>query len=116
AGIKREVSSSTPTATQIYQRDAAGVVSIKALTSEGDDTGTGIVLNNEGLILTNNHVIAESANVTVSPGKSSNLSRAATIVGTDADSDLALIKVDPSGLGLKPLKLVSSTSVQVGDH
>jgi putative serine protease PepD len=115
AGVKREVSSSTPTATQIYQRDAAGVVSIKTLTSEGGDTGTGIVLDNEGLILTNNHVIAEGTSITVSPGKSSNLSRAATIVGTDADSDLALIKVDPSGLGLKPLKLVSSTSVQVGD-
>jgi hypothetical protein len=54
AGTRREVSSSTPTATQIYQRDAAGVVSIKALTQAGGDTGTGIVLNEEGLILTNN--------------------------------------------------------------
>ena len=115
AGTRREVSSSTPTATQIYQQDAAGVVSIKALTQEGGDTGTGIVLNNEGLILTNNHVIAEGTSITVSPGKSSTLTRTATIVGADANSDLALIKVDPSGLGLKPLKLVSSTSVQVGD-
>lgn|GEM_PF-6998051 len=45
AGTTREVSTSTPTATQIYQRDAAGVVSIKALTQDGGDTGTGIVLN-----------------------------------------------------------------------
>lgn len=114
-GTRREVATSTSTATQIYQHDSAGVVSIKALTSEGGDTGTGIVLNNEGLILTNNHVISEGTSITVSPGKSSNLTRTATVVGADANSDLALIKVDPSGLGLKPLKLVSSASVQVGD-
>jgi putative serine protease PepD len=116
AGSRQEVSStSTPTATQVYQRDASGVVSIKAVTADGEDTGTGIVLNDEGLILTNNHVIAEGTSIAVSPGKSSSLSRAATVIGADANSDLALIKVDPSGLGLQPLKLVSSSPVQVGD-
>jgi putative serine protease PepD len=112
---RRDVSSSAPTATQIYQRDSSGVVSIKAVTADGEDTGTGIVLNESGLILTNNHVISEAQQVTVSPGKSSSLTRAATLVGADANSDLALIKIDPTGLGLKPLKLVNSSSVQVGD-
>jgi putative serine protease PepD len=115
AGSRREVSTTTPTATQIYQRDSTGVVSIKAVTADGGDTGTGIVLNDEGLILTNNHVISEGTSLTVSPGKSSNLTRSATVVGADANSDLALIKVNPSGLGLEPLKLVSSSSVEVGD-
>jgi putative serine protease PepD len=114
-GTTREVSSTTPTATQIYQRDSSGVVSIKSVNADSEDTGTGIVLNEEGLILTNNHVIAEAESITVSPGKSSNLSRQATLVGANANSDLALIKVDPSGLGLKPLKLASSSPVQVGD-
>jgi putative serine protease PepD len=114
-GNRQEVSSTTPTASQVYQRDASGVVSIKAITTDGEDTGTGIVLNDEGLILTNDHVIAEGTSITVSPGKSSNVSRSATVVGVDANSDLALIKVDPSGLGLQPLKLVSSSSAQVGD-
>jgi putative serine protease PepD len=109
------VSSTTPTATQVYQRDAAGVVSIKATTAEGGDSGTGIVLNEEGLILTNNHVISEGTSLTVSPGKSTSVTRTASVVGTDPDSDLALIKINPSGLGLHPLKLVSSSSVQVGD-
>jgi putative serine protease PepD len=113
---RRDVSSSTtPTATQIYKRDASGVVSIKATTAEGADTGTGIVLNDEGLILTNNHVVSEAASISVSPGKSSNVTRTVSLVGADADSDLALIKVDPSGLGLQPLKLASSSSVEVGD-
>ncbi len=114
-GSRREVSSTTLTATQIYEQDASGVVSIKATTPDGGDTGTGIVLNDEGLMLTNNHVISEATSIVVSPGKSSSSTRAATVVGADADSDLALIKVDPSGLGLHPLKLVGSSSVQVGD-
>jgi putative serine protease PepD len=114
-GVRRSVASTAPTATQIYQQDSSGVVSIKTVSEGGGDTGTGIVLNSEGLILTNNHVISDGLSITVSPGKSSNVSRPATVVGADANSDLALIKIDPSGLGLVPLKLVSSSSVQVGD-
>ncbi len=114
-GTRREVSTSAPTATEIYKRDSSGVVSIKATTAQGGDSGTGIVLNEEGLILTNDHVISEGTSLTVSPGASSNLTRSATVVGADPNQDLALIKVDPSGLGLKALKLVSSSSVEVGD-
>ena len=114
-GTRREVSASTPTATQIYKRDSTGVVSIKATTAQGGDSGTGIVLNEEGLILTNDHVISEGTSLTMSPGTSSNLTRTATVVGAVPNEDLALIKVDPSGLGLKALKLVSSSSVEVGD-
>ena len=115
AGGRREVSSTALTATQIYQQDAPGVVSIQAVTAAGEDTGTGIVIDGEGLILTNNHVISEATSIMVSPGKTSNLTRAATLVGADPASDLALIKIDPAGLGLKSLKLVSSSSLQVGD-
>ena len=114
-GVAKDVSANTPTATQVYQRDASGVVSIKVTNADGGDSGTGIVLNDEGLILTNNHVIAEGMSISVSPGKSTSVTRSASVVGTDPNSDLALIKVNPSGLGLKPLKLVSSNSVQVGD-
>jgi putative serine protease PepD len=114
-GVTKDVSSTTPTATQVYRRDASGVVSIKATNAGGGDSGTGIVLNDEGLILTNNHVISEGTGITVSPGRSTNLTRTASVVGTDPNSDLALIKVNPNGLGLQPLKLVSSSSVQVGD-
>ena len=115
-GVRREVAATaTPTATQIYQSDSPGVVLIKAVTSEGEDLGTGIVLNEQGLILTNDHVIKQATSLTVSPGTSASTTRAATLVGEEANQDLALIRVNPSGLGLKPLKLVSSSSVQVGD-
>lgn len=115
AGVRREVASTALTATQIYQRDSAGVVSIKAVTSEGEDSGTGIVLNEQGLILTNNHVIAGASSITVSPGESPSVTRTATLVGQEVNSDLALIRIDPSGLGLKPLSLVSSSQARVGD-
>jgi S1-C subfamily serine protease len=73
------------------------------------------VLDNQGLILTNDHVVQGASSISVSPGGSSSATRSATFVGEEANDDLALIRVDPSGLGFKPLKLVSSTSVQVGD-
>jgi putative serine protease PepD len=115
AGSRREVSSTAPTATQIYERDSKGVVAIKVLTSEGEDEGTGIILNEKGLILTNDHVVKGATSITVDASGSSNTTRAATLVGEEANKDLALIRVDPSGLGLKPLTLASSSSVQVGD-
>jgi putative serine protease PepD len=116
AGARREVASTaTPTATQIYRQDSTGVVAIKAVTAEGEDEGTGIVLNDQGLILTNDHVIKGATSLSVDASGSSNKTTSATIVGEEANQDLALIKVDPSGLGLKPLTLASSSSVQVGD-
>jgi putative serine protease PepD len=116
AGARREVASTaTPTATQIYRQDSTGVVAIKAVTAEGEDEGTGIVLNDQGLILTNDHVIKGATSLSVDASGSSNKTTSATIVGEEANQDVALIKVDPSGLGLKPLTLASSSSVQVGD-
>jgi putative serine protease PepD len=115
AGTRRAVASTALTATQIYRQASAGVVAIKAVTSQGADSGTGIVLNDKGLILTNDHVVAGASSLTVAAKGSSSLTRTATLVGEEANQDLALIKVDPSGLGLKPLSLASSKSAQVGD-
>ncbi len=115
SGSRRDVATGTPTATQIYQQDSPGVVSIKAVTADGEDSGTGIVLNEQGLILTNDHVVAGATSLTVSSHGTASDAHTATLVGEEANEDLALVHVDPSGLGLKPLKLVSSSSVQVGD-
>jgi putative serine protease PepD len=114
-GTRRAVASTALTATQIYKQSSPGVVLIKAITPRGADSGTGIVLNDKGLILTNDHVIAGASSLTVAAGGSSTATRSAKLVGEEANSDLALIRVDPRGLGLKPLSLASSSSVQVGD-
>ena len=114
-GSRREVSASELSATKIYERDSGGVVAIRAVTADGEDLGTGIVLNNEGLVLTNDHVIAGASSIVAGPGTSPKTTKPATVVGEEANQDLALIKIDPSGLGLHPLSLVSSKSVQIGD-
>ena len=115
SGARRNVASTALPATQIYERDSKGVVAIKAVTADGEDEGTGIVLNEQGLILTNDHVIAGATGITVDASGSSKTTRSATVVGEEANQDLALIRVNPSGLGLKPLTLASSSSIQVGD-
>lgn len=115
AGAQREAAATGLSATQIYQQDSTGVVSIRAAGAQGEDSGTGIVLNDKGLILTNDHVVAGASRILAGPGKTPEATRPATLVGEEANEDLALIRIDPSGLGLKPLRLVNSSSVQVGD-
>jgi putative serine protease PepD len=114
-GRRRDVASTGLTPTQVYQRDASGVVAIKVVSTDGEDEGTGIVLNQKGLILTNAHVVKGATSITIDASGSSKTTRSAELVGEEANEDLALIKVDLSGLGLRPLTLVSSSSAQVGD-
>jgi putative serine protease PepD len=114
-------------AAQIYQQASPGVVAIQATGTGGgtdffgnqqqqSDSGSGIVLSRDGLILTNNHVIDGASTITVQVGGSGGPEHSATVVGTDPNSDLALIRVnDASALNLHPLALADSSTVQVGD-
>ncbi|MHB1999119.1 MAG: S1C family serine protease [Solirubrobacteraceae bacterium] len=117
AGSTRPVSeSSTLSASEIYKSDSSGIVAIKALTAEGEDSGTGIVLNGEGLILTNDHVVKGAQRITVTRAieASKGPSKTATIVGEEANKDVALIKINPSGMELHPLTVASASKVEVG--
>jgi len=116
AGRLREIANTSLTASQIYSLDSPGVVSITARSEAGEDEGTGIVLNNKGLILTNDHVVAGASSLSIKTHGSSEASHPATLVGEEANSDLALIRVNPEGLGLKPLKMASSNKVHVGEQ
>ncbi len=73
--------------------------------------GSGFVWDNSGHIVTNNHVVdgADTIMVTFSDGTS----KTAKLVGTDVDSDLAVIKVDTS-VKLTPVQLADSTQVKIG--
>jgi putative serine protease PepD len=116
AGRRSEISNSTLTASQIYSLDSPGVVSITASTVGGVDKGTGIVLNKNGLVLTNDHVVEGASALSVATKSSSGAGRSATLVGEEANSDLALIRVNPEGLGLHPLRMASGNTVHVGDQ
>jgi S1-C subfamily serine protease len=115
------------TARDIYKRDAPGVAFIRAQivqqtqspfdlgpqTQQGTATGSGFVIDKDGNILTNAHVVEGAQKISVSFGNKEQVS--ARVIGRDVNDDLALIKVDPKGLNLKPLALGDAKSVQVGD-
>jgi S1-C subfamily serine protease len=114
------------TARDIYKRDAPGVVFIRAQVvepvsspfdfgqpQEGEATGSGFVIDKDGTILTNAHVVENARRVRVQ--FADQRVETAKIVGRDRSTDLAVLKVDPDGLELHPLTLGSSKNVQVGD-
>jgi S1-C subfamily serine protease len=80
---------------------------------QGQATGSGIVIDNDGTVLTNYHVVENAIKVTVSleRGKTVN----AQVVGKDPSNDLAVLRIHPDGLQLHPLTLGNSAGVQVGD-
>jgi S1-C subfamily serine protease len=103
-------------ATAIYRAASKGVVTITTQSGGfrgGQGTGSGIVLDKSGDILTANHVInnANQVQVTFSNGQTVN----AGVVNTDAAHDLATIKVSVSASSLSPLPMGNSNNVLVGD-
>ncbi len=93
------------------------VVSINVTTGQGGDAGSGVVFDGSGHILTNNHVVAAAAGnsqaaltVTLADGRT----YAATIVGTDPSTDLAIIKITKGPSDLTPITLGDSEALTVG--
>src|SRR4051812_5555077 len=83
-----------------------------AYITTGVGTGSGFVISPDGYIVTNAHVV-EGANGQIKAKVGDGKALDATLVGQDASTDLALLKV--SSTGLKPLALADSSGVQVGD-
>ncbi len=81
--------------------------------SESTATGTGFVADAQGRIITAAHVVDDAQSITVR--FQDGTTRTAKLLGKDDATDVAVVQVDPSGLTLHPLKLGSSSSLQVGD-
>jgi putative serine protease PepD len=104
----------------IYKRSAASVVEI-AVTSSGEgpfggqgrSQGSGFVYDDEGHVITNQHVVAGATEVTVKLSDGSTYD--GTVVGTDPSTDLAVVKVDAPAAALEPLELADSDELEVGD-
>ena len=73
--------------------------------------GSGVIISENGYIVTNNHVIEDASSITVTLADGTSYS--AELVGTDADLDVALIKVDATGLD--PAEIGDSSTTQAGD-
>ncbi len=95
----------------IYQKVIPSVVSITAVSGSTKSTGTGIILSSDGYIVTNYHVVSDAQTVTVL--LTSEEEYTTISVGGDETSDLAVLKINATGL--TPAEFGSSDTVQVGD-
>jgi serine protease Do len=75
--------------------------------------GSGVIVSKDGYIVTNNHVIENAEEITVTIGDDTTEYNA-KLIGRDADSDIAVIKIE-SNVSLNPIKLGDSNSLLVGD-
>ena len=75
--------------------------------------GSGFVWDNQGYIVTNNHVVDSAQKVTVTFADGTSVP--ATVVGVDPESDLAVIKVDSKAVKLQPISVGDSSSAKVGE-
>jgi 2-alkenal reductase len=98
--------------TALYQRVSPGVVSILATIADSAATGSGFVYDLQGHIITNYHVIEDATDLEVD--FPSGLKTRAEIVGTDLDSDLAVLKVDVAQEDLHPVPVGDSNQLTVG--
>jgi S1-C subfamily serine protease len=108
-------------ARNVYKRAAPGVVTIIADFDDGSSAqGSGFVVSPSGEVVTNAHVINNGEGRDLEPAKkvyvqfADDNQVAARVVGSDPDADIALLRVKPKGLALKPLALGSSRGLVVG--
>lgn len=112
---------------EIYERDAPGVVLIRAQVvqrsqspfdlfgpeQQDESTGTGFVIDDDGTILTNAHVVEGAVQVSVQFEDDRLID--GRVIGKDLSTDLALVRVDAKDAKLVPLRLGVSKDVKVGD-
>lgn len=96
---------------EIYERNIKSVVSINAILTGGNSTGTGVILTEDGYIVTNAHVVENAAAISVQLTDQQIFQ--AQVIGTDELSDLAVLKIPASGL--IPAEFGDSSSLRVGD-
>ncbi|MFQ5342866.1 MAG: S1C family serine protease [Anaerolineae bacterium] len=101
----------------LYDQTNPGVVNIRVQITRGGLTGggagSGFILDNDGHIVTNNHVVADATRVVVVFYDGTEAE--AEVIGTDGDSDLAVVRVDQLAEGAHPLPLGDSDRVQPGE-
>jgi S1-C subfamily serine protease len=96
----------------LYEKVNPGVVAIQVLTQDGGGLGSGFVYDKEGHIVTNYHVIEGFNDLEVD--FPSGFKARGEVIGTDTDSDLAVVKVEASAEELFPLTLGDSSQLKVG--
>ncbi len=118
--VADEISTEGSTIADIAQTSGQSVVSIQTesvlsnilnQTQEVVGAGSGVIISEDGLILTNNHVVEGAQNITVTLVDGRQFK--AAVLGTDSATDVALIQIEAEGLA--PVVLADSSEIQVGD-
>jgi serine protease Do len=110
-------SATAASAASIYQQTVAGAVTITTEIARrgavGQGTGSGIVVDQNGDIVTNAHVVAgaQQLQVTFNDGRTAS----ATVVSVNTNADLAVIRVSVAASSLHPVTLGNSDALQIGD-
>ncbi|HLF88487.1 MAG TPA: trypsin-like peptidase domain-containing protein [Anaerolineales bacterium] len=98
--------------TALYEQVSAGVVSIRVLTQDSGGQGSGFVIDSDGHILTNYHVVEGATDIEVD--FNTGFKTRGEVVGVDLDSDIAVLQVEAPAEELHPLPLGDSEQVKVG--
>ena len=98
----------------LYERVSSSVVNIAVSTAFGGGTGSGFILDTNGHIVTNNHVVESAEQILVRFADETLVE--AELVGADADSDLAVIRVDVPKDLLREVRLGDSSTLRVGQR
>ena len=122
----RDASAQNLSAGQVYQQDSGAVAYIEAEQQPsgnsgfgvpsgngGTATGSGFLIDDQGHVLTNAHVVDGASSVTVKLGDGDTLN--AKVLGADQSTDVAVLQVDASKINSTPLELGSSSAANVGD-
>lgn len=95
----------------IYDKVAPSVVGVSCTLRNGSATGTGIIISEDGYIITNAHVVEDAVSVMIVDSEMNEYS--AEIVGSDAQTDIAVLKIDETGL--TPCEFGSSSNIRIGE-
>ncbi len=96
----------------LYERVMPGIVALQVVGDQGGSLGSGFVFDAQGHVVTNYHVVEGARQVEVD--FTSGYKAYGTVIGTDLDSDLAVVKVDAPASELFPLPLGDSNALKVG--
>ena len=119
AAFSRPTDGSAMTPTQLYASSVNSVVAISTTVqansfygpTQGSSSGSGFILTEDGYVITNYHVVENGTAISVITHDGTEYS--AALVGSDSTNDLAVLKVDATGLAAAPLG--SSTDLMIGD-
>jgi 2-alkenal reductase len=100
------------TLVELYQRVNPGIVAIRVLSEEGSGLGSGFVIDDQGHVITNFHVVENATELEVD--FPSGFKTRAKVLGTDLDSDIAVLQIENLPTELYPIPFGDSSLLQIG--